>query len=125
MSDENQHDNRDATAEGSERPARRQPPQAATPAPKPRDADAARAAAAERVKTAELIATAVGDYHTASDRIEAANVELASASEARLGAINSMRTGGLTFTEIHELTGLSTSRVQALVRSDKEDAAEG
>jgi hypothetical protein len=83
-----------------------------------RDASAAKAAAQERLATAQRVANAVEAYHEAADRIDAANAELSAAAEARLGAIRALRESGLTIAEIGDLTGLSTSRIQSLSRLD-------
>ena len=83
-----------------------------------RNADAARSAAAERVAQAQKVAAAVEDYHAAADRIDAATLELSNASKARLESIRAMRACKLTITDIGELTGLSSSRVQALAREE-------
>jgi hypothetical protein len=81
-----------------------------------RDADAARARAAEMVATANKMATAVAAYHDAADRIDAAQTELATAGTARLDALRQLRHCGLAVSEIAELSGLSASRIQSLLK---------
>ena len=82
-----------------------------------RDAASARKAAAERIETAEKIASAVDAYHNAADRIDAAQAELKEASGNRTESLRVLRTCGLTVSEISSLTGLSSSRVQSLLQA--------
>jgi hypothetical protein len=81
-----------------------------------RDADAARARAAEMVSTANKMAAAVAAYHDAADRIDAAQNELALAGADRLDALRQLRRCGLAVSEIAELSGLSASRIQSLLK---------
>jgi hypothetical protein len=89
---------------------------AAAPAGGRRDADRAKLAAQQRIETAKLVADAVNQYHDAADRIDSAQRQTRQATTDRAAALQVMRTCGLTVTEISDLTGLSTSRVQALLR---------
>lgn len=82
-----------------------------------RNADAARKAAAERLQRAQDVSDAVAKYHDASDREDAAKAEQQEAGVDRRDAICQMRKSGLTIAAIAELTGLSTSRVQALTKA--------
>jgi hypothetical protein len=79
-----------------------------------RDADRARAAAKERMETARRVSEAVDLFHDAADRIDAAHNELRDATRVRTEAICKLRGCGLSVPEISTLTGLSTSRIQAL-----------
>lgn len=82
-----------------------------------RDASAARKSAAERLATAQRVAEAVDAFHEAADRIDNATAALAAASQSRLDAVNALRAAGLTISEVSDLTGLSQSRVQSLLRT--------
>ena len=88
-----------------------------------RDSQMAREAAQERLAVAQRVATAVQEYHEAADAIDDAQDKLSIASKARLSAIRELRDCKLTISEIGALTGLSSSRVQALARSEADDAA--
>lgn len=81
-----------------------------------RDADAAKARAAEMVSTANKMAAAVASYHDAADRIDAAQNELALAGADRLEALRQMRACGLAVSDIADLSGLSASRIQSLLK---------
>jgi hypothetical protein len=81
-----------------------------------RDADRAKLAAQQRIETAKLVADAVNQYHDAADRIDSAQRQTRQATTDRAAALQVMRTCSLTVSEISDLTGLSTSRVQALLR---------
>jgi DNA-directed RNA polymerase specialized sigma24 family protein len=81
-----------------------------------RDADAARARAAAMVATANTMAAAVAAYHDAADRIDAAQNELTAAGAARLDALRQLRHCGLPVSEIADLSGLSASRIQSLLK---------
>lgn len=82
-----------------------------------RDSEKAKIAAQERVATARRVEEAVSAYHDAADRMESAQTELSGASRDRLTAIKALRDCRLPITEIGELTGLSSSRVQALSKT--------
>lgn len=84
-----------------------------------RDSQRAREAAQERLATAQRVAEAVQAYHESADAIDEAQERLTSASRARLSAIRELRRCKLTISEIGELTGLSSSRVQALARGEE------
>lgn len=86
------------------------------PARSKRDSEGAKKAARERMETAETVVTAVASYHSAADAIEEAQENLMNASQDRLVAIRKMRECRLTISEIGALTGLSSSRVQALAK---------
>jgi ribosomal protein S11 len=90
-----------------------------------RDVDAAKAKAAARVDSARRIASAVDEFHKAADEIEHGHSLVANATKARSVALRSMRDAGLSIHEIAELTSLSPSRVQALVREELERHPEG
>lgn len=82
-----------------------------------RDAQAARAAAEQRVRLAQQVADAVAHFHDAADRIDAAQASLRAATGERTDALHRMRSCGMSITEMSSLTGLSTSRIQALLRA--------
>lgn len=82
-----------------------------------RNSEQAKLAAQERVETARRVEEAVAAYHDAADRMEDAQSALTGASKERLTAIKKLRDCKLSITEIGELTGLSSSRVQALSKS--------
>lgn len=81
-----------------------------------RDSERAKLAAQQRVETAKEVAEAVSRYHDAADRIDAAHRQTRQATGERAAALQTMRRCGLTVSEISSLTGLSSSRVQALLR---------
>jgi hypothetical protein len=81
-----------------------------------RDPAAARTAAAERVATAMRIEASVERFHAASDKLDEAAKMTADASDERLAALHDMREAGLTISEMASLTGLSSTRLQALTR---------
>ena len=82
-----------------------------------RNSEKAKLAAQERVDTAKRVEEAVSAYHDAADRMESAQSSLSGASRERLQAVKALRDCRLSLTEIGELTGLSSSRVQALAKS--------
>lgn len=82
-----------------------------------RNSEKAKLAAQERVETARRVEEAVSAYHNAADRMESAQSELSGASRERLLAIKTLRDCKLSITEIGELTGLSSSRVQTLSKT--------
>jgi hypothetical protein len=90
-----------------------------------RDAAVAKQKAAARVENARRIAEAVDAFHEAADQIEVAQHAIAEASMARITALRAMRDAGLSISDIAELTDLSASRVQALVRGDRGDGMPG
>ena len=81
-----------------------------------RDPERAKLVAQQRVETAKQVADAVNRYHDAADRIDAAQRQTRQATGERATALQTMRRCGLTVAEISSLTGLSSSRVQALLR---------
>jgi hypothetical protein len=83
-----------------------------------RDSVRARKDAQERLETAQRVAKAVEEYHNSADAIDVAQEQLTTASRARLSAIRELRQCRLTIAEIGSLTGLSSSRVQALARGE-------
>jgi hypothetical protein len=93
---------------------------AATGLPK-RDAARARGEARERVETAERVANSVDAYHGAADRLEKSQTDLREASRDRAESIRDLRSCRLTIADIAELTGLSSSRVQALLKDPTAD----
>lgn len=88
-----------------------------SPVTRSRDAQAARAAAEQRVHLAQQVAEAVAHFHDAADRIDEAQASLRAATEHRTHALQRMRHCHLSITEMSALTGLSTSRIQALLRT--------
>jgi predicted amidohydrolase len=90
-----------------------------------RDAVAAREKAAERIARAQRISDAVEAFHSCADEIEAAQRTIAEASARRVGALREMRDAGLSIAEISEMTSLSPSRIQALVRGESEHTENG
>jgi hypothetical protein len=83
-----------------------------------RDAEVARQKAAQRIEQARRISEAVDQYHQAADAIDAAQRTVAAASQDRVAALRMMRDEGMSISEIAELTALSPSRIQALVRGE-------
>jgi hypothetical protein len=83
-----------------------------------RDAEVARQKAAQRIEQARRISEAVDQYHQAADAIDAAQRTIAAASQDRVAALRMMRDEGMSISEIAELTALSPSRIQALVRGE-------
>jgi fructose-1,6-bisphosphatase/inositol monophosphatase family enzyme len=83
-----------------------------------RNAENARRMAEERVATAQRIASAVTEYHVAADRIDAAHKELSDAGADRLAALVTLRACGLSVADISGLSGLSSSRIQNLVKGE-------
>ncbi len=88
-----------------------------------RDADVARQKAAQRIEQARRISEAVDQYHQAADAIDAAQRTIAGAAQDRVAALRLMRDEGMSISEIAELTALSPSRIQALVRGDADPTA--
>lgn len=93
----------------------------AAPAAPKRDASRARGEARERVEIAERVATSVDSYHGAADRLEKSQADLREASRDRAESIKDLRNCRLTIADIAELTGLSSSRVQALLKDSTAD----
>jgi hypothetical protein len=87
-----------------------------------RDSVQARKDAQERLENAQRVAKAVEEYHNSADAIDVAQEQLTTASRARLSAIRELRQCRLTIAEIGSLTGLSSSRVQALARGEADAA---
>jgi hypothetical protein len=88
-----------------------------------RDSARARRDAQTRLETAQRVAKAVEEYHNSADAIDVAQEQLTTASRARLSAIRELRQCRLTIAEIGSLTGLSSSRVQALARGEADAPA--
>lgn len=82
-----------------------------------RDPERAKHAARERVATAQMVSDAVSSYHDAADRIDDAHRQTREATQERSAALTVMRSCGLTVAEISDLTGMSSSRVQTLLRT--------
>lgn len=93
----------------------------AAPAVPKRDASRARGEARERVAIAERVANSVDAYHGAADRLEKSQADLREASRERAESIRDLRVCRLTIADIAELTGLSSSRVQALLKDPSTD----
>ena len=85
-----------------------------------RDSARARRDAQTRLETAQRVSKAVEEYHDSADAIDVAQEQLTTASRARLAAIRELRQCRLTIAEIGSLTGLSSSRVQALARGESD-----
>lgn len=119
MSEQGETTHDQAQGETAPRPRRRRN---GDDAAERRDATAARQAAQDRVAQAEQVARSVEQFHNAADRIDEANAELARANEDRLTAIREMRASKLTISEISALTGLSSSRIQALTKDTSSTA---
>lgn len=88
-----------------------------------RNSGDARTLAAARLESAERVVAATTAFHSAADRIDAAEAELAEARSLRNDAVGVLRSEGLQVLEICELTGLSASHVQTLHRQRTADAA--
>jgi hypothetical protein len=84
-----------------------------------RDAAAAQEYAAVMLQKAADAAAAIEEFHTAADKIEAARSAEAQGTAARSAALSKMRANGLGVGQIAELTSLSVSRIQAILREDK------
>jgi ribosomal protein S11 len=89
-----------------------------------RDAERAKQAAQQRIETAKQVAEAVSQYHDAADRIDSAQLQTRQATQDRASALQVMRQCGLTVAEISDLTGMSSSRVQVLLRGGVPDVHE-
>ncbi|MDG1188680.1 MAG: hypothetical protein P8N13_09500 [Ilumatobacter sp.] len=84
-----------------------------------RDSEAARNAAEEMVKRAQASSEAIGEFHQASDVIEKADAEILEANERRVAAVKKMRDNKTSIVDIENLTGLSSSRIQSMIRTGR------
>lgn len=87
-----------------------------TEAPAGRDASEARRRAEEMVEQAQRTAAAVEAYHGATDDLEDAERRRADAAARRVSSLRAMREAGQTVSTISALTGLSSSRINALLK---------
>jgi hypothetical protein len=83
-----------------------------------RDQTAALQAAEEIVARAQRMQTAVVDFHKAAEKIDQAKILSDEGSRARLVALLALRDCQLPVSQISDLTGLSASRIQALLRDN-------
>lgn len=81
----------------------------------PADANSARQRAAERVEAAKKAEEGVNEFYAASDDLARAEEIRSDASERRVVALGKMRDAGMRMAEISEMTGLSTSRIRAII----------
>jgi|SaaInlStandDraft_1057018.scaffolds.fasta_scaffold64856_1 hypothetical protein len=84
-----------------------------------RDSEAARNAAEEMVKRAQASSEAIEEFHQASDVIEKADAEILKANERRVAAVKKMRDNKTSIVDIENLTGLSSSRIQSMIRTGR------
>lgn len=88
----------------------------ATSATGARNAVAAQEYAAVMLKKAADAAAAIEEFHVAADQIEMARTAEAQGTAARSEALSKMRTNGLGIGQMADLTSLSVSRIQAILR---------
>ena len=84
-----------------------------------RDAQGATARAEARLESAQRVADAVGTYHAAADRIDAAEAQLSDSRSERNNALRVLRAEGVRISDVVDLTGMSASRVRALGQEEK------